>query len=131
MMLLGGMFKKIRAIEFGVLNPDMIRKMSVTAIITADTYDEDGMPIRSGLMDRRLGTIEPGVRCETCGNPVGLCPGHFGHIELARPVIHVEFVKVIHQLLRATCRVCGRLLIPESELERYRERARDRDREID
>ena len=122
MMLLGGMFKKIRAIEFGVLNPDMIRKMSVTAIITADTYDEDGMPIRSGLMDRRLGTIEPGVRCETCGNPVGLCPGHFGHIELARPVIHVEFVKIIHQLLRATCRVCGRLLIPESELERYRER---------
>jgi len=114
--------KKIKAIEFGFLNPDVIRKMSVTAIITADTYDEDGMPIRSGLMDRRLGTIEPGVRCETCGNPVGLCPGHFGHIELARPVIHVEFVKVIHQLLRATCRRCGRLLISESELEKYRER---------
>ncbi|RLF25412.1 MAG: DNA-directed RNA polymerase subunit A', partial [Thermoprotei archaeon] len=114
--------KRIGAIEFGVLDPDTIRRMSVTAIITADTYDEDGMPIRSGLMDRRLGTVEPGVRCETCGNPVGLCPGHFGHIELARPVIHVGFVKIIHQLLRATCRNCGRLLLPQSEIEKYNER---------
>ncbi|RLF24195.1 MAG: DNA-directed RNA polymerase subunit A' [Thermoprotei archaeon] len=114
--------KRIGAIEFGVLDPDTIRRMSVTAIITADTYDEDGMPIRSGLMDRRLGTVEPGVRCETCGNPVGLCPGHFGHIELARPVIHVGFVKIIHQLLRATCRNCGRLLLPQSEIEKYKER---------
>ena len=75
--------KRIGAIEFGVLDPETIRKMSVTAVITADTYDEDGMPIRSGLMDRRLGTIEPGVRCETCGNLIDSCPGHFGHIELA------------------------------------------------
>ena len=114
--------KRIGAIEFGVLDPETIRKMSVTAVITADTYDEDGMPIRSGLMDRRLGTIEPGVRCETCGNLIDSCPGHFGHIELARPVIHVGFVKIIHQLLRATCRNCGRLLLPQDEIEKYKAR---------
>ncbi|MFX1362231.1 MAG: DNA-directed RNA polymerase subunit A', partial [Promethearchaeota archaeon] len=107
--------KAIGRISFGLLSPDNIRKMSVTRIITADTYDEDGLPIDSGLMDGRLGTIEPGRRCKTCGNRVGECPGHFGHIELARPVLHVGFAKFIRKLLRSTCRECGRLLIPEKD----------------
>ena len=51
--------------------------MSVARIITADTYDEDGLPIQSGLMDPKLGTIEPGQKCGTCGNRVGSCPGTF------------------------------------------------------
>ncbi|TFG18708.1 MAG: hypothetical protein EU529_17150 [Promethearchaeota archaeon] len=37
------------------------------------------IPIPSGLMDQRLGTIEPGQRCQTCGNLVSNCMGHFGH----------------------------------------------------
>ena len=116
--------KIILGIKFGLLSPELIRKMSVTEIVTSETYDEDGMPIRAGPMDRRLGTIEPGVRCETCGNYVGQCPGHFGHIELERPVIHVEFVKYIHTLLRATCRHCGRILLPEEEIEKYLKKIR-------
>lgn len=107
--------RAIGKISFGLLSPDNIRKMSVTRIITADTYDEDGLPIDSGLMDGRLGTIEPGRRCKTCGNRVGECPGHFGHIELARPVLHVGFSKFIRKLLRSTCRTCGRLLLSEKE----------------
>ncbi|MHA1237808.1 MAG: DNA-directed RNA polymerase subunit A' [Candidatus Odinarchaeia archaeon] len=113
--------KIIGSIKFGLLSPDAIRKMSVTRIITADTYDEDGLPIDSGLMDGRLGTIEPGQRCKTCGNRVGECPGHFGHIELARPVIHAGFSKIIRNILRATCRSCSRVLLPEEEIIRYRE----------
>ncbi len=113
---------RIAAIKFGLLSPDLIRKMSVTAIVTSDTYDEEGMPIRGGLMDRRLGTIEPGVRCETCGNYTGQCPGHFGHLELARPVIHPEFAKKIYILLRATCRYCGRILLPEEEIKKELEK---------
>jgi DNA-directed RNA polymerase subunit A' len=112
--------KIIDRIKFGFLSPDEIRKLSVTRIITADTYDEDGLPIDSGLMDSRLGTVEPGRRCKTCGNRVGDCPGHFGHIELARPVIHVGFGKLIYKALRATCRKCSRLLLKEEELEKYR-----------
>ncbi|MCD6380724.1 MAG: DNA-directed RNA polymerase subunit A', partial [Candidatus Odinarchaeota archaeon] len=104
------------------LSPDEIRKMSVTQIITADTYDEDGLPISSGLMDPRLGTLEPGKRCKTCGNTVGECIGHFGHIELARPVIHASFAKNIYELLKATCRLCGRLLLPDDEIEKYKKR---------
>jgi len=111
--------KQIKSIKFGLLSPDEIRKMSVAAIVAADTYDEDGTPVESGLMDRRLGTVEPGQRCKTCGNRVGQCPGHFGHIELARPVIHVGFAKLIYTLLRVTCWNCGRILLPQPELEKY------------
>jgi hypothetical protein len=37
--------KMIEKIKFGLLSPDEIRKMSAARIITADTYDEDGLPI--------------------------------------------------------------------------------------
>ena len=108
-----GAVKVIKGVKFGVLSPDEIRKMSVVEVQMPDTYDESGEPIPGGLMDGRLGTLEPGQRCRTCGNRDPFCPGHFGHIELAVPVIHVEFVKIIHDLLRATCRRCGRLRIPD------------------
>ena len=116
--------KIVNGIRFGLMSPDLIRNVSVTAIVVPETYDEEGMPIRGGLMDRRLGTVEPGARCETCGNTPGMCPGHFGHIELARPVIHPEFAKDIQVLLRATCRSCGRLLLPADYIEKARNRIR-------
>ncbi|MHA2243924.1 MAG: DNA-directed RNA polymerase subunit A' [Candidatus Hodarchaeales archaeon] len=112
--------KKINQIQFGILSPDEIRKMAVTKIITADTYNEDGTPIEGGLIDRRLGTIEPGQRCKTCGNQVGDCPGHFGMIELARPVVHVGYAKsIIYKLLRSTCRACSRILLDNLAIKKY------------
>jgi DNA-directed RNA polymerase subunit A' len=105
--------KVIDAIKFGLLPPDEIRRLSVVEIGTSDTYDEDGAPIAGGLMDQRLGTLEPRQRCRTCGNIAINCPGHFGHIELAVPVIHVEFAKQIYKVLSATCRGCGSILLDE------------------
>src|SRR3989338_5338716 len=37
--------------------------------------------------------------------------GHFGFLELARPLIHVKYVDAILTFLRCTCRDCGKLLI--------------------
>lgn len=113
--------KKIESVKFGLLTPDQIRKISEVKVVTADTYDEDGYPIEGGLMDPRLGVVDPGLKCKTCGGRVGECPGHFGRIELARPVIHVGYAKQINKILRATCRKCGRLLIPEAKIEEYRD----------
>jgi DNA-directed RNA polymerase subunit A' len=78
-----------------------------------------GVPIPSGLMDGRLGTLEPRQKCKTCGNTAVNCPGHFGHIELAEPIIHVSFVKIIHRLLTSTCRSCGRILLPGDRISHY------------
>lgn len=114
--------KKIDCLEFSVLSPNEIRKMSAIKVITADTYDDDGFPITMGLMDQRLSVIEPGLRCKTCGLKVGKdkCPGHFGHIDLAMPVVHVGFVKTIRNSLRSSCRDCGRILLPDKQAAEYR-----------
>lgn len=114
--------KVVNEIHFGVFSPKDIRKLSVVEIQTPDTYDEDGAPITAGLMDGRLGTLEPRQRCKTCGNTAIRCPGHFGHIELAVPIIHIEFTKIIHELLRSTCRGCGRILLVDDNIKKIRER---------
>ncbi|WP_247006277.1 DNA-directed RNA polymerase subunit A' [Halorientalis litorea] len=111
--------KKIGKLSFGLMNPEEYRDMSATKVITADTYDDDGFPIDMGLMDPRLGVIDPGLECKTCGKHSGSCNGHFGHIELAAPVIHVGFAKLIRRLLRGTCRSCSRLCLDDEEREEF------------
>jgi len=110
--------KRVGSIEFGLLSPREIRKMSVRKIIWADTYDDDGFPYPQGLMDLHLGVIDPGLRCKTCDQKATSCPGHFGHIELAKPVIHVGYTRLIRKLLRVTCRSCSRLLLSPEEVEK-------------
>ena len=114
--------KKIDQINFGLMSPEEIRKMSVVEAKTPDTYDEDGYPIENGLMDPRLGVIDPSLKCKTCGFRGGECQGHFGHIELARPVIHVGFGDNIQKILRSTCNECGRVLLDDFEFENYTEK---------
>ncbi len=114
----------IDELSFGILSPKDIRRLSVTEIQTADTYDEDGAPITSGLMDGRLGTLEPRQRCKTCGNTAIRCPGHFGHIELAVPIIHIAFTKIIYGLLGSTCRSCGRALLTDKRITSVRAKIR-------
>ncbi|MDQ1280072.1 MAG: DNA-directed polymerase subunit [Thermoproteota archaeon] len=116
------LYKIIDGIKFGIFSPNDIRKMSVAEVQMADTYDEDGIPITSGLMDGRFGTLEPRQRCKTCGNTAARCPGHFGHIELAEPVIHTGFSKLIHRLLKVTCRNCGRVLLTPVDIEEYKKK---------
>ena len=67
--------KIVDEISFGLISPKDLRKQSVVEIQTPDTYDEDGAPITAGLMDGRLGTLEPRQRCKTCGNTAIRCPG--------------------------------------------------------
>ncbi len=114
--------KVVDEVYFGLISPQDVRKLSVVEIQTPDTYDEDGAPITAGLMDGRLGTLEPRQRCRTCGNTAIRCPGHFGHIELAVPIIHIEFAKIMYDLLRATCRNCGRILLPDDMVKKVRVR---------
>ncbi|MBI2184923.1 MAG: DNA-directed RNA polymerase subunit A' [Thaumarchaeota archaeon] len=119
--------KVVGGIRFSTLPPSEIRRYAVAEITAPETYDEDGMPVQGGLMDNRLGVLEPGQKCGTCGNAAGRCPGHFGYIELAEAVLHIAFVDEIHRLLMATCRACGRLKLPEDDLAKYRERLEKKD----
>ncbi len=117
--------RTIAGIKFGILSPEQIREMSVAKIVTPDTYDEDGYPIEGGLMDPKLGVVDPGLRCKTCGARAGECPGHFGRIELARPVIHVGYAKHIARILKIICRECSRIKLPQEKIDEFRKRIKN------
>ena len=114
-------YKQVRSIAFSVLSPKMIRKMSSAKVVTPELYDKEGYPVDGGLMDIRLGVIDPGLRCKTCGSKLKECIGHFGYIEMARPIVHVKFVNIVMTMLKCTCKDCGRILIPENKIAKIKE----------
>ncbi|MBW2968324.1 DNA-directed RNA polymerase subunit A' [Candidatus Woesearchaeota archaeon] len=111
-------YKKVKGLVFGVLSPKMVKQMASAKVVTPELYDKEGYPVDGGLMDTRLGVIDPGLRCRTCGSKLKECVGHFGYIELARPVIHVKYITLIQTLLKGTCRECGKVMIPKTRKEK-------------
>jgi DNA-directed RNA polymerase subunit A' len=107
----------VAKIEFGVIGPEMVKKLSVAKITKTELYDQEGYPIEGGLMDPRMGVVDPGVRCRVCGGSVGECQGHFGFLDLTRPIIHVHYTKFIFSLLKLFCAKCARLLVDEANIE--------------
>ncbi|MFH1452023.1 MAG: DNA-directed RNA polymerase subunit A' [archaeon] len=107
--------KQVSGLSFQLLSPEQIKKLSVAKIVTPELYDVDGYPVDGGLMDLRLGAIDPGVRCRTCGGRLKECLGHPGMIELARPTIHIKYLPIIDLVLRSTCEACGKVLIKDEK----------------
>ena len=97
-------------LQFSIMSPEEIRKRSVVEVTRHETYDKDN-PVIKGLFDIRMGTTEMDKICGTCGQGNINCPGHFGHIELARPVYHYQFIQILHKVLKCTCIQCSKLLI--------------------
>ena len=58
-----------------------------------------------------MGTTDMGKVCNTCGLDNLECPGHFGHIELARPVFNYHFIDITQKILKCVCFRCGKLKI--------------------
>ncbi|KAG8880570.1 DNA-directed RNA polymerase II subunit rpb1 [Tulasnella sp. 332] len=102
--------RKIKEVQFGVLSPEEIKAISIAKIEFPEVMDEaTGRPRVGGLMDPRMGTIDRNFKCQTCGESMSECPGHFGHIELARPVFHIGFLTKVKKILECICVNCGRL----------------------
>ncbi|KHJ98119.1 hypothetical protein OESDEN_01890 [Oesophagostomum dentatum] len=83
--------RQVKRVQFGILGPDEIKRMSVGEIEFPEIY-ENGKPKKGGLMDPRQGVIDRRGRCMTCAGNLADCPGHFAHLELARPVFHIGFL---------------------------------------
>jgi DNA-directed RNA polymerase subunit A' len=116
--------KEIESIQFSIFSPKLIKDMASAKIVTPELYDKEGYPVDGGLMDIRMGVIDPGLKCKTCGSKLKECIGHFGYMELARPIIHVKFAGLIHDLLRSTCIECGRILMNPADYEKTLSRLR-------
>ena len=74
---------------------------------------ERGKPKRGGLADPRLGTMDKTQKCDTCMGSMAACPGHFGHLELAKPMFHTGFMRTVLTVLRCVCFSCSRILSDE------------------
>uniref|UniRef100_A0A023F603 DNA-directed RNA polymerase subunit n=2 Tax=Triatoma infestans TaxID=30076 RepID=A0A023F603_TRIIF len=104
--------RQVKRVQFGILSPDEIRRMSVTegGIRFPETM-EGGRPKLGGLMDPRQGVIDRMSRCQTCAGNMSECPGHFGHIDLTKPVFHIGFITKTIKILRCVCFYCSKLLV--------------------
>lgn len=111
--------KKVSEIKFSLLNPEQIKKLSCAKIVTPELYNIDGYPVDGGLMDLKMGAIDPGVRCRTCGGRIKECLGHSGCIDLARPIMHLKYMPLIELCLRCFCRECGKLTLAEKDMTKY------------
>jgi len=88
--------------------------MSVAEITKTDTYLGND-PVINGLFDPRMGVLDHNKLCHTCEQKNTFCPGHFGHINLAKPVFYIQFFDTVRKLLKCVCFRCSKLLIdPES-----------------
>lgn len=106
----------IEGIQFTVMSPEDIERRSVAEIVSTDTFTGNE-PVIGGLFDPRMGVIEHNKICKTCELKNTFCPGHFGHIRLARPVFYIQFFDTIRKLLRCVCYKCSSLLISGDDLQ--------------
>lgn len=106
--------RKVLRVQFGVLNPEEIKQMSVCEVKYPESFELNpkGIPApkKGGLLDPRMGTIDKGTVCETCNSRDIECPGHFGHIELVQPVFHIGFMPLVMKLLQCVCFHCSKIL---------------------
>jgi DNA-directed RNA polymerase III subunit RPC1 len=60
------------------------------------------------LADARIyqGTSSKTGICETCGEGLQNCNGHFGHVRLALPAFHIGYLKLVMNILQNICKVC-------------------------
>ena len=107
--------RSVKEVQFGLLSPEEVRAISVAKIEYPETMDQTTKkPREGGLNDPRLGSIDRNFRCQTCGEDMAECPGHFGHIELAKPVFHIGFIAKIKKVCESVCMHCGKLLLDET-----------------
>lgn len=100
----------VKGIQFSVLGPDEIISRSVVEVNRTDIYTGNE-PVVGGLFDSRMGILEHNKVCSTCDQKNIFCPGHFGHIKLAKPVFHAMFFDITRKILKCVCFRCSRILI--------------------
>ena len=102
--------ESIVGVQFSIFSPEEIERSSVVEI-TSQTPYEGSEPKIGGLFDPRMGVLDNGKVCRTCGQTNHGCPGHFGHYRLTRPVYYIQFLPMIMNVLKCVCIRCSKLRI--------------------
>lgn len=104
------------SIIFGSLTSEQIKALS-TIQVTKETLPY-GKDYKNTTYDGRLGAIEFGDICETCGYRMTKdheqdfsCPGHFGYLPLCETYYNISFLPKIFELLKAVCPDCSSIAV--------------------
>lgn len=108
--------KRIKYLQFRLLSPEEIEKMSYIAVNDGSGID-DGLVKENSAYDLRLGTIGR-QHCKTCKASQETECGHYGYIRLSKPVFNTCFMNTILKIFRCQCFKCGKFLI---DYDRYPE----------
>ncbi|CAK0785283.1 hypothetical protein CVIRNUC_008489 [Coccomyxa viridis] len=119
---------KIKQIEFGVMAPSEMVQASEVQIYERTLYKQtqttERRPAQHGVLDSRLGVSNKQSTCQTCGQKLADCTGHFGYIKLWLPVFHIGYWKSMLSTLQCICKTCSGILLPEEEFRTYLKRMR-------
>lgn len=104
-------FDDLEYIQFGIYSAEELLQMS-----TCEVYITKLSGPHS-VYDERMGILEHGKTCPTCGLANKDCVGHFGHIQLNYDVLHPLYFKHILHFLKSFCYQCYNMLLTRDQLE--------------
>ena len=102
--------KELGMVAFGIESPEEIIQRSVVEVTSMKLTGANS------VYDERLGPLENGTVCKTCGQTNKDCVGHFGHIMLNIDIINPLYNKLVINILKCICYKCSRLLMTEDQL---------------
>ncbi|KAL8862449.1 MAG: hypothetical protein Q9178_000946 [Gyalolechia marmorata] len=109
--------KRIKELSFGIPSSQDIINQSVLEVCDRELFDlaRDRAPKVHGPLDPRMGISSKHGTCETCGETLQQCNGHFGVIKLVLPAFHIGYFRLTMAILQNICKDCARILLPENE----------------
>lgn len=109
--------KKFKELKFGIQSTQQMASQAVLEVSDRTLYDVENnrKPIKHGPLDPRMGTSSKTGLCETCGEGLQNCNGHFGHCRLSLPCFHIGYLKLTQMILQNICKDCARVLLTDVE----------------
>ena len=102
-------YGKVSTLAFYVLSSEEILQNSVVNVTNKEIMKNE-RPVLEGIYDPRMGTTDVNWDCHTCFQPKGMCPGHFGSMDLRYPAKSPLFREETLKWLKILCYTCGSLL---------------------
>uniref|UniRef100_A0A1A9WT12 DNA-directed RNA polymerase subunit n=1 Tax=Glossina brevipalpis TaxID=37001 RepID=A0A1A9WT12_9MUSC len=109
------LIKKISHVQFSVSSPEEIQQESHLRIVSKNLYQAQRKPVPYGVLDRRMGVSSKDATCETCGQGLNECIGHFGFLDLALPVFHIGHFRSTINILQTICKSCSHVMLKETD----------------
>ncbi|XP_042377579.1 DNA-directed RNA polymerase I subunit 1-like [Zingiber officinale] len=114
----------IDSVHFSFYTPEEVRRLSVKKITNEYLLDAKNSPIPDGLYDPAMGPLNDTDPCKSCGQLSVRCPGHCGHIDLAKPIYNPLLFKILQNLLQVTCFFCHKFRKNEDKVKHCVEQLR-------